>query len=320
MAIATNTYFNRKAIDLRTSKVDQVLPDYFKTDYPNLIKFLEYYYEFMDSDGTHAFSSEINELFKSKDIELTSLTLLDNIFKDIGLGASQSFFKNPRDVAAQFAKYYRVKGSLYSIEGFFRAFFGEHPDVTYPKHDIFTVGESEVGVDSQKFLTNNKRYQIFSILIKSSLSASTWTDLYKQFVHPAGFYFEGEVSFATAARISDSDSMPISIPSVDPVTAISTAQIIAFPTTNITAIYPDAADADSLAERTSLESIISKYSTAKVSELISSYHDIEDVVTTFAPKMDDSAQNDSAGSILEYRAGITIDTSLENMDKDDFDQ
>ena len=187
----TETYFNRKSIDFRTSKVKQVLPNYFGEDYPNLIKFLEYYYEFMDSDGTHSFNSDIRELMRAKDIESTSLDLLDNLFKEIGLGTSQAYFTDPRQEATLFAKFFRVKGSLYSTEGFFRSFFDEEAEVSYPKNDIFKVGTSKIGAQSLKFLTNNTRYQIYSILIKASQTVSKWSELYKQFAHPAGWYFEG---------------------------------------------------------------------------------------------------------------------------------
>ena len=38
-------------ITIRQDLISQVLPEYFTTDYPNLITFLETYYDYMDSSG-----------------------------------------------------------------------------------------------------------------------------------------------------------------------------------------------------------------------------------------------------------------------------
>ena len=42
--------FNRLSLNYRKSLVQEVLPEYFQTDYPDLITFLEGYYEYLDSD------------------------------------------------------------------------------------------------------------------------------------------------------------------------------------------------------------------------------------------------------------------------------
>ena len=63
-------------------------------------------------------------------------------------------------------------------------FFGIDVEVDYPKKDIFTVGSSEIGADSIKFLTNNGLYQTFSIRVIGELAQKTWERPYKLFVHP----------------------------------------------------------------------------------------------------------------------------------------
>jgi len=309
----TNTFFNRKAIDFRTSRVEDILPDYFKEDYPNLIKFLDYYYDFMDSDGTHAFNSEIYELFRAKDIELTSLALLDNIFKEIGLGASQKYFTNPRQVAAFLAKFYRIKGSLYSAEGFFRAFFNEQPTISYPKENIFIVSESQIGTESQRFIINNNIYQIFSILIKISRPVSQWKDLYKRFAHPAGWYFAGEVLLEGVGDLIDSDGMPLSIPDegANLFQVDNSASFTLSPFTSISAIYPDGADSDAIDERLDLNTIIDIYDSATIATLDGMYDNIEDVIDLISPTMDE----DSDGSTKP----IKMSNIFERMDKDNFD-
>ena len=306
----TETHFNRKAIDFRTSKIDQVLPDYFKEDYPNLIKFLEYYYDFMDSDGTHSFNSDIRELMVAKDIESTSLDLLDNIFKEVGLGTSQDFFTNPRQEAALFAKFFRVKGSLYSAEGFFRSFFDEQPTISYPKEDIFRVGESNIGPESIKFLTDNKLYQLFSVLIKISQPVSKWGELYKQFAHPAGWYFEGQVQIEGIGDLLESDGMPFPGIVENVRTMVSSASISPTAFTSMSGIYDDAGDSDSIPERIDLNAIIDLYDSATVTQLDTIYSDIEDIIDLQSPTMDE----DSGGGTL-----IEMSNTLDKMDKDNYD-
>ena len=197
MVEKTTKDFNRLDIGFQKGIVKDVLPSYFTTDYPNLISFLESYYEFMDSDGE--FGQLVNDLYTVRDIEDASLSHLDNMFKEFALGMSQDFFTNPREILKNFARFFRVKGSKYSAEGFFRGFFGEDAEVHYPKQDIFMVGDSasQLGSDNVHVLKDGGIYQIISIMIKSPIAFGKWGELYKKFVHPAGFFLSNEVQIVT---------------------------------------------------------------------------------------------------------------------------
>jgi len=139
--------------------VEQVLPDYFKADYPKLIKLLEAYNQFEDSDQSPA--RLVHDVITARDITANDLSLLSFIEDELLLG--QSYFEgftNKRAAAKFSNNLYRSKGTLYSIQQFFRTFFGVTPDVRYTKEDRFMVGEdaSRIGFDSQKFLTDDKLY------------------------------------------------------------------------------------------------------------------------------------------------------------------
>lgn len=193
---------NRRDPTLFTSKVNQVLPEYFQEDNSKLISLLQEYYKSLDSDtGTINFSEKIRDVFAARDITETDETYLDELIGEIGNGLkASSFFDQPRLMARLLARFYQAKGTRNAAEGFFRGFFNEEAEIIYPKKDIFIVGESEIGFDSQKRLIDNRRYQVLSILIKSGLSVSDYENLYKKFVHPAGFHFAGDVvSVGTAS-------------------------------------------------------------------------------------------------------------------------
>ena len=199
----TNTVeiISRRDIDFKTNKVKDILPEYFIAQYPLFITFLEKYYDYLDSDQTYNFDARIKGLFSVRDIHDNSGDDLDKIFKEIGLGvANSNYFTDPRYAARLLSIFYRVKGSLYSSEAFFKAFYGIDADIEYPKRNLFIVGESLIGSESLKFIQDGALYQLYSILIKSEIPIAVWKELYKEFVHPAGFYLGSEVFFTGVAN------------------------------------------------------------------------------------------------------------------------
>lgn len=203
--------FNRRALAFNRNKVNSVLPEHFQELYPNFVNFVDKYYEFLDSDEEISFTRQIEQLLKVRDIQENSLTNLDLMLKEIGMGVIPiNYFRDPRYAARLLANFYRVKGSLYSAEGFFKAFFQSDVEVIYPKRVLFTVGESLIGPDDGFIIQDGALYQIFSILIRSEIPIAAWGDLYKMFVHPAGFFLGSEVVFTSVATMMQ-NPMPITI-------------------------------------------------------------------------------------------------------------
>ncbi len=196
-------------ITIRQDLISQVLPEYFTTDYPNLITFLETYYDYMDSSGE--FGECLKDLYDIRDIGSTKLQYIDNMFEEFALGLGQDFFVEPREILRNFAKFFRVKGSLFSAEGFFRSFYNDTDvEIEYPKKDIFLLGDSSsfIGPKSQKIIQDGGVYQILSILIKSKTNLNSYQDLYKKFVHPSGFHLAAEMQIDNNQIITIASSTP----------------------------------------------------------------------------------------------------------------
>lgn len=193
--MAVNVDKGRREPFLITSKTGEVLPSYYEEENAKLITLLDKYYDFLDSDGgKQNFSRQLEDVLTARDVSETAEAFLDTLISEIGNGLkASSFFKQPRLMARLLGNFYQAKGTLVSAEGFFRGFFNEEVEIEYPKDQIFIVGQDNIGFDSQKFIQDNTIYQIFSILIKSGLSSADYEQLYKRFVHPAGFHFEGQV-------------------------------------------------------------------------------------------------------------------------------
>ena len=206
----TKDYF-RFDPNLRRSLVQEVLPEYFQQSYPSLVQFLEGYYEFLDSDDN--FGGAVAELNTIRDLQDATLKRLDFVFDELALGISHTQFLFPREALRNFGNFFRVKGTLYSADGFFRAFFQEDVEVTFPKESILKVGVDPIGPEQAFVLTDGRLFQILSILIKSPVSLNTWEQLYRRFVHPTGFFLgaqtvlegQGKVDILTASSNPDPD-------------------------------------------------------------------------------------------------------------------
>jgi len=200
---------NRRELAFPTGRdVEKVLPDHFKTEYPKLVSFLKEYFHFEDSDGSP--SRLVNDLFYARDINQVDESLLSYIEDELLLG--QAYFEGFIDkrTAAKFShNLYSTKGTKFSIQQFFRMFYGIDVEVDYPKKDVFTVGSSNIGAESIKFLTNDELYQTFAIRIISELSQKDWERPYKLFVHPAGMFVGSEVRLENTGLLGTSSPLSI---------------------------------------------------------------------------------------------------------------
>jgi len=305
-------YNGRLPLNLIIDKTKEALPEHFATEYPDLVKFLDIYYDFMEKDD-EGYSYFIQGLYQARDLSTTQLSSLDNIFKEIGNNSqSADFFADPRFVAKVIAGFYKAKGSKISAEGFFRAFFGEEASIVYPKNNMFIVNDSRLGTDSLKYIQDDKRYQIHSILIQSGIPVAKWEDLFKLFVHPAGWYLAGDVVIEGIYNLSAS-SMPIA--ALDSAAGTAIFEEIAFATLtqnqSITGIITDDNDSDSLAERVSLIRQIQIFNTLTIAGIADQYNSIIEFADENSPTFDE----DSDGIIR----AVDFSNTVETMDMNKFD-
>jgi hypothetical protein len=294
---------NRRSPNLRKSKVTEVLPGYFSEEYPNLIAFLEAYYESLDQEGEITEELEYG-LFALRDIEEVDLERLDRIFFEIGGQASSKYFTNPRLIAKLIASYFRLKGTKYSAVSFFRTFLNITPEIRYPKEDMFIVGESRIGYESLKRIQDAERYQVFSILVQSSAPISEWIDLYKVFVHPAGFYLSGDVILETTASTDQLDP-PLALPD-DGAGTITIGATVASADNIALSSVTSIVEVGGTKYRLSLEETLDKYASTTLEQIDNLYDNIYDVAKIESPTFDDSD-------------GIEASNEFESMDLDRFD-
>lgn len=305
---------SRRDLGLQRSLVSAALPEHFTTSYPKLVSFLDTYYGFMRTDDSHGFDTTIANLIKSKDLMGNDLISLENAMAELTNGIDYSnVISDPRLKSQLLANFYRSKGSLHSIELFFRWLYGQDVTVEYGKKSVFTVGESEIGPQSLKYIKNDELYQTFALLIKVGIPVSKWRDNYKRFAHPAGFYYQGEVVIESSIDLNYR-TMPDVIKDGNAGTLTvenSVASIGITPFTSITGLYPDSLDADGDDERISFDRTIGSLSALTIAEMDNVYNSIEDVIDANSPTFDEFDD----GAVKAVRFSSTIET----FDQDHFD-
>jgi hypothetical protein len=303
----------RRSKNFNVRKVREALPEFYTTEFPTLVTFLEKYYDFLDSaDGTHAFGDDTRRIFATKDIRETPEDRLDNLITEISGGLkSGDIFSDARYAATRLAELTKLKGSRFSMEEFFRLFFQQKAEVEYGKESIFFIGDSasQIGVESLKFIQNDELFQTFGLLIKTGISVNNWSELYKKYVHPAGFYFAGQViSDAEAVNpvlaplsIFDSSSSAVISEAVNPMQGLFTQ-----PTTLV--------ESDGgLVRQSNLNELVSDYGNLTLDQLNTTYHTLRQVITPNSFTFDDSSIRDS-----DENATPDFSLSLETMDNDLF--
>ena len=316
-------HYNRRPRNFLHRKVREALPEFFTQDYPNLVTFLEKYYDYLDSDGASSFDYKLRKIYQTRDTQETSSDLLKFIIQEIAGGNTGGNFIDPSFYAQRINELHRTKGSRFSIEEFFRAFFQQNVEVEYPKKDIFTIGYdlagplSRIGAESNKFIRNNALYQVFSILIKSPISQTTWIELYKKFVHPAGFHIAGTVTTDTeavgnaSALIAEVDSASRVVEGIGITSALA-------PFTQMTGLI----DSNGTPVRVGLDQKVSVYQSLTSTQLQGFYRNMEELITPNSFTFDDSGQGkDFVGALGDSAEAAAPDFSLtlETMDNAQFD-
>ena len=303
---------NRRFPNLRKSKITEVLPEYFGESYPNLIAFLDEYYEAMDQEGELTDTLEYG-LVSLRDIDEISLQYMDRLFFEIGNGAAKDYFSDPRFAAKVISFIIQNKGNTFSSQLFFRLFFNEEPEITFPKDNILytfsgdsdRLGEAIIGPEGLRYMQDGAKFQILSILIKSGQSLDKWAELYKRFVHPAGWYLSSEIGTQGVA-IS-----PFSAASV--INEVETTIQFELPATmDFGTPYPEITfltDSGGTTFITSIHRTISYFADFTISFINSAYDDIFHSSQLVRFTFDDSSTS----------GGVQFDAAFETMDMDNYD-
>ena len=130
---------NRDYTQLEKYSVFENLPEYFETEYPTLVAFLDKYYQ-------HGFDKSptkyLKDLEYKRDFVQAQEELLQFFSQELLLGRDYYDRFIDKKTAIQTSNLlYRSKGTKYSIQQFFRVFFGFDVDIRYGRDETFIVGD-----------------------------------------------------------------------------------------------------------------------------------------------------------------------------------
>lgn len=299
------TLFDNNRIDLnfQRAEIDNVLPEYFGIDFPKLKALFDAYYDWMDSADNP--SGKIKRLYETRDATQTPEANLPFLEDELLLGQSYfGGFQNKREAIKFSNLLYRSKGTKYSIQQFFRGFFGQDPDIIYPKENIFKVGPevdfsldsantsgaqirspaSQIGPDSQRFLTDDKLYQVMSILIRVGVSVNDWRDVYKLFVHPGGIFLGSELLLELVNNNTLEDQLGAGDAIVENVQRTFVAELDAAANIN-TSLLVDGDD-DYMIHRQNINQFMGTISDVKITD--TQGYSLEELLDVSSSTMDDS--------------------------------
>lgn len=130
---------NRLYTELQKHPVFEALPAYFEQEYPKLVKFLETYYEEASAETA---AKTLEELQTKRDFVAAGDDLLRFFSNELLLGRDYFDTFIDKQTAIQSSNLlYRSKGTHYSIQQFFRVFFGFDVDVRYGRDEVLLVGD-----------------------------------------------------------------------------------------------------------------------------------------------------------------------------------
>jgi hypothetical protein len=130
----------RLPLKLDKYPVSEELPANFETIYPKFVEFIKTYYESYDADDSPA--KFLNELQHNRDMVDVTPHLLRFIGEELFLGKNYTEGFSNKTSAIQISNLlYRSKGTPFSIEQFFKIFFGFDIDIKYGRDEIFAVGD-----------------------------------------------------------------------------------------------------------------------------------------------------------------------------------
>ena len=129
-----------------SSVLDQFVPSHIRENYPELIKFITAYFDFLEQTNESAYFQ--NTLPNQRDIRTQEQEFFRLIQKEIGLFAPRKYAANPKVFYDHVSDLWRSKGSKEAIETFFRLFLDDVVEIHYPWSQVLIPSDGRWVIDS----------------------------------------------------------------------------------------------------------------------------------------------------------------------------
>lgn len=190
-------------------KVASIIPEHIQLERPQLMKFMEAYYDFLDQDDQPG--AFLNNLTVHRDLDQTAEIFLELLQRELAVPIPETVVADKRKLYKNITDIYLSKGAQPSYEALFRLIFNDQIELYFPRVDILKPSDAKWDPINQrwlsddgklsvkKFIQDSRFYQSFSYVIKTGQTVDNWRDAVKKLLHPAGFAFFGEVAIFSQA-------------------------------------------------------------------------------------------------------------------------
>ena len=143
-----------------SSYIDELVPDYIESSYPELVNFLKTYALYLERTNKSGFY--LNSLDIQRDIDHVEEELLTELQNEIGIAIPRDFATNPRMFYKRLVEFYKSRGTPESITSFFRVIFDDEVETYFPFVDILNPSDGkwtdqsvDIIADRTKFTPSN---------------------------------------------------------------------------------------------------------------------------------------------------------------------
>jgi hypothetical protein len=240
-------------------KLATIVPEYIQLEKPELMAFMEAYYDFLDQpDQPGAF---LKSLPAHRNLDTVGTEFLEMLQRELAVPIPETVVADKNKLYKNITDIYLSKGAEPSFKALFRLIFNDDIELFFPRVDILKPSDGKWDstnnrwknddgkLSVKKFIQDSRYYQSFSYVIKTGQTIDNWKDVVKKLLHPAGFAFFGEVTIFSEAvgvagspvkakGVADFSTLDTGIPVfVDPVVVDVTIPIVGGNQLNIELTY-----------------------------------------------------------------------------------
>ena len=190
-------------------KVTTIVPEHIQLEKPELMAFMEAYYDFLDQpDQPGAF---LKSLPAHRNLDLVGAEFLEMLQRELAVPIPENVVADKNKLYKNITDIYLSKGAEPSFKALFRLIFNDDIELFFPRVDILKPSDGKWDstnnrwknddgkLSVKKFIQDSRYYQSFSYVIKTGQTIDNWKDVVKKLLHPAGFAFFGEVTIFSEA-------------------------------------------------------------------------------------------------------------------------
>jgi len=144
--------FDTSVLNTESLRVEELIPEQLRGSSEKFITLIKDYYTQLNSRGLPTY--ETNRIITEHDIDEVSTKYLDGIQGEIAKNIPNSNVMDRVSLYKKIVQYYTLKGSEESITTFFRLFFDQIIEVSYPRERLFELSSGDWKKKNSEFTQN----------------------------------------------------------------------------------------------------------------------------------------------------------------------